>query len=78
MRGIKESIAIQFKDDGFADNSTFLTNRIKNADRLYKTGLDTVNDKLGFIFDKVDEFTSNAIVRGKYYGKRHVYSGSNE
>lgn len=67
MRGIKESIAIQFKDDGFADNSTFLTNRIKNADRLYKTGLDTVNDKLGFIFDKVDEFTSNAIVRGKYY-----------
>lgn len=67
MRGIKESIAIQFKDDGFADNSTFLTNRTKNADRLYKTGLDTVNDKLGFIFDKVDEFTSNAIVRAKYY-----------
>ena len=67
MRGIKESIAIQVKDDGFADNSTFLTNRTKNADRLYKTGLDTVNDKLGFIFDKVDEFTSNAIVRGKYY-----------
>ena len=67
MRGIKEAIAIQFKDDGFADNSTFLTNRTKNADRLYKTGLDTVNDKLGFIFDKVDEFTSNAIVRGKYY-----------
>lgn len=67
MRGIKESIAIQFKDDGFADNSTFLTNRTKNADRLYKTGLDTVNDKLGFIFDKVDEFTSNVIVRAKYY-----------
>lgn len=67
MRGIKEAIAIQFKDDGFADNSTFLINRTKNADRLYKTGLDTVNDKLGFIFDKVDEFTSNVIVRGKYY-----------
>lgn len=67
MRGIKESIAIQFKDDGFADSSTFLTNRTKNADRLYKTGLDTVNDKLGFIFDKVDEFTSNVIVRAKYY-----------
>ncbi len=67
MRGIKESIAIQFKDDGFADSSTFLINRTKNADRLYKTGLDTVNDKLGFIFDKVDEFTSNIIVRAKYY-----------
>lgn len=67
MRGIKEAIAIQFKDDGFADNSTFLINRTKNADRLYKTGLDTVNDKLGFIFDKVDEFTSNVIVRAKYY-----------
>lgn len=67
MRGIKEAIAIQFKDDGFADSSTFLINRTKNADRLYKTGLDTVNDKLGFIFDKVDEFTSNVIVRAKYY-----------
>lgn len=67
MKGIKEGIAIQFNDDGFIDNSTFLTNRTKQADRLYKTGLDKVNDKLGYMFDVVDSFTSNVIVRAKYY-----------
>lgn len=67
MRGIKESIATCFKDDGFADSSTFLVNRTQSADRLYKTSLDSINNKLGFVFDKVDEFTSNTIVRAKYY-----------
>lgn len=67
MRAMKESIAIQFKDDGFGDESTFLTNRTKQADRLYKTGLDKANDKLGYMFDVVDSFTSNVIVRAKYY-----------
>lgn len=67
MRGMQEAIATCYKDDGFADNSTFLTNRTKSADRLYKTGLENINDKLGFMFEKVDEFTSNTIVRAKYY-----------
>lgn len=67
MKAMKESIAIQFNDDGFSENSTFLTNRTEQADRLYKTGLDKVNDKLGYMFDVVDSFTSNVIVRAKYY-----------
>lgn len=67
MKAMKESIAIQFNDDGFGENSTFLTNRTEQADRLYKTGLDKVNDKLGYMFDVVDSFTSNVIVRAKYY-----------
>ena len=67
IKAIKEGIAIQFKDDGFSDNSTFLTNRTKQADRLYKTGLDKLNNKLGYMFDVVDSFTSNVIVRAKYY-----------
>lgn len=67
MRGMQEAIATCYKDDGFADNSTFLTNRTKSANRLYKTGLENINDKLGFMFEKVDEFTSNTIVRAKYY-----------
>ena len=67
LRAIKESIAIQFNDDGFSNDSAFLTNRTKQADRLYKTGLDKTNDKLGYMFDVVDSFTSNVIVRGKYY-----------
>ena len=75
MRAMKESIATQFKDDGFSDNSTFLTNRTEQADRLYKTGLDKVNDKLGYMFDVVDSFTSNVIVRAKYYD--NIESGMN-
>ena len=67
MKAMKESIAIQFKDDGFSNNSIYLTNRTEQADRLYKTGLDKVNDKLGYMFDIVDSFTSNVIVRAKYY-----------
>lgn len=76
MRGIKESIAIQFKDDGFSENSTWLTNRTKAADRLYKTGLDKVNDKLGYMFEIVDDITSNTIVRAKYYD--NIEKGMNE
>lgn len=75
MKAIKESVAIQFKDDGFSNESTFLTNRTKQADRLYKTGLDKANDKLGYMFDIVDSFTSNVIVRAKYYD--NIDSGMN-
>lgn len=76
MKGIKESIAIQFKDDGFSEKSTFLTNRNNQADRLYKTGLEKINDKLGYMFEVVDNFTSNVIVRAKYYD--NIDSGMNE
>lgn len=76
MRGLKESIAIQFKDDGFSENSTWLTNRTKAADRLYKTGLDKVSDKLGYMFEVVDSLTSNTIVRAKYYD--NIEKGMNE
>lgn len=75
MKAIKESIATQFNDDGFSDNSTFLINRTKQADRLYKTGLDKASDKLGYMFDVVDTLTSNIIVRAKYYD--NIDSGMN-
>ena len=65
-KAIKQSIANQFKNDGFADASTYLINRTQQADRLYKTGVDKVNSKAGAIFEAVDEITSNVIVRGKY------------
>ena len=65
-KAIKQSIANQFRNDGFADASTYLINRTQQADRLYKTGLDKINSKAGAIFEAVDEITSNIIVRGKY------------
>ena len=66
MKGIAQSIKASIKDDGFANNSVYLTNRTKQADRLYKTTIDKINDKLGVPFEAVDSFTSNTIVRAKY------------
>lgn len=67
FKAIRESIANQFHDDGFADCSTYLINRTKKADRLYKTKLEDINSKAGVIFEGIDSITSNVIVRGKYY-----------
>lgn len=67
FKAIRESIANQFHDDGFADCSTYLINRTKAADRLYKTKLEDINSKAGVIFEGIDSITSNVIVRGKYY-----------
>lgn len=67
FKAIRESIANQFHDDGFADCSTYLINRTKAADRLYKTKLENINSKAGVIFEGIDSITSNVIVRGKYY-----------
>lgn len=67
MRGMYESIKNCVKDDGFSDNSTYLINRTKQAERLYKNGVDKINDKLSIPFEAIDSFTSNTIVRAKYY-----------
>lgn len=67
MKGMYESIKASIKDDGFANNSVYLTNRTKQADRLYKSGIDKINDKLGVPFEAIDSFTSNTIVRAKYH-----------
>ncbi len=67
MRGMYESIKNCVKDDGFSDNSTYLINRTKQAERLYKSGVDKINDKLSIPFEAIDSFTSNTIVRAKYY-----------
>ena len=66
-KAIKESIANQFHNDGFEDCSTYLINRTKQADRLYKTALDNINSKAGIVFEGIDSITSNTIVRAKYY-----------
>lgn len=76
MRGIYEGIKTTIKNDGFEQNSTYLTNRTQQADRLYKSGIDKINDKLGIPFEAIDEFTSNVIVRAKYYD--NLQKGMNE
>lgn len=66
MKGLAESIKATIKDDGFANNSVYLINRTKQADKLYKTTIDKINDKLAVPFEAIDSFTSNTIVRAKY------------
>lgn len=67
LKGLKESIRNQTVNDGFENKSVFLTSRLNQADRLYKTKLESFSEKANFMFDGIDSITSNAIVRGKYY-----------
>jgi hypothetical protein len=67
LRGIRESVTSSYKNDNISNESVFLTNRIKKADKLYKTDLEKFSDKANLLFESIDEFTSNTIVRGKYY-----------
>lgn len=67
LKGLKEAIKNQYSADGFDNKSVFLTSRLNEADRLYKTKLEKVSEKMNFMFDGIDSITSNTIVRAKYY-----------
>jgi hypothetical protein len=67
LKGLKEAIKNQYSTDGFDNKSVFLTSRLNEADRLYKTKLEKVSEKMNFMFNGIDSITSNTIVRAKYY-----------
>jgi len=75
-RAMLDTVKAYVQDDGFVDKSTFLTNRLKQADKLYKTTLEKVSDKANFLFDGIDEVTANIVVRGKYL--ENIESGMSE
>lgn len=54
-----------FKNDGFIDDSAFLTSRI-GSDRLALTKWEKIGDKAGWLFKTIDNFTSQLAVRSKY------------
>ena len=66
LQAAKETIANSFKDDGTVDKSAFLTNRLREVDKLYQTTWDKVLDKAGIMFEIVDNFSSQVIWRSKY------------
>ena len=66
LQATKDTIANAIKDDGLVNKSTFLTNRLREADNLYKTNWDKVLDKAGIMFEVVDNFSSQVIWRSKY------------
>ena len=65
-RAILDTVKSYAKDDGFVNKSTFLTNRLNQSEKLYKTTLEKISDKTSFLFNAIDEVTSNIVVRGKY------------
>lgn len=66
-KALTSTIKSEIRDDGFVNKSTFLTNRLRQSENLYKTSLEKISDKANILFDGIDSFTSNVIVRGKYY-----------
>lgn len=54
------------KSDGFVNDSDFLVNR-RGTDRLYKTFSNKLSDASGALMSVIDEFSSEILVRAKYY-----------
>ena len=76
LKGLQEAIKNQAVNDNFESKSVFLTSRLNEADRLYKTKLESFSEKANFMFDGIDSITSNTIVRGKYY--ENIANGMSE
>ena len=65
-RATIDTIKSFITDDSFVDQSVFLTSRLRQSEKLYKTSLDKISDKTSFLFNTIDEVSSNIVVRGKY------------
>ncbi|MED4978749.1 hypothetical protein P9726_03320 [Geobacillus stearothermophilus] len=65
VQGMFETILNTFKNDGFINESDFLTKRI-GSDPLYRTLWDKAVEKSMWLMKTIDEFTAQTIVRGKY------------
>jgi len=76
LKGLRESIKNQAVADNFESRSVFLTSRLNEADKLYKTRLEKASEKVNFMFDGIDSITANTIVRGKYY--ENIANGMSE
>jgi hypothetical protein len=65
VQGMFETILNTFKNDGFINESDFLTKRI-GSDPLYRTLWDKAAEKSMWLMKTIDTFTAQTIVRGKY------------
>lgn len=76
LKGLRESIKNQAVADNFESRSVFLTSRLNEADKLFKTRLEKFSEKANFMFEGIDSITANTIVRGKYY--ENIANGMSE
>ena len=66
LRGMAQTIANAYREDGVVEKSDFLTNRLNAEENLYQTGWDKVGKGVGILMDTIDNFTSQTIWRSKY------------
>ena len=66
VRGLGDMVRSTIKDDGIVAKSDFLTNRLVEEEKLYKTGWDKVADKAAWLMNVVDSITSQTVWRSKY------------
>lgn len=66
IKGMLGAMRSTFKNDGFSQQSDFLTRRL-GSDRLYVNKWDTIAQKGGWLFKTIDRFVSETITRGKYH-----------
>ena len=66
VRGIGDTVRSAIKDDGTIAKSDFLTNRLMEEEKLYKTSWDKASDVAAFMMSAVDNITSQTVWRSKY------------
>ncbi|MBR6688807.1 MAG: hypothetical protein IKL68_02190 [Clostridia bacterium] len=75
LKGTASTIQNIFANDGFVERSDFLTNRF-GSDRISKKMWQKISDTGQVFMGATDYFTSNLIVRSKYY--ENLSKGMNE
>lgn len=66
VRGLRDMVRSAIKDDGMITRSDFLTNRLIEEEKLYKTGWDKASDKGAILMNVIDNITSQTVWRSKY------------
>lgn len=66
LNGMKDTISSYAKNDGFRDKSTFLVNRA-GSEALVKSKLEKASRTLASPMQMIDNFTSETLVRSRYY-----------
>lgn len=65
VKALNQTMRNYFTDDGFADRSTFLTNR-ESGRSVSRSKLQKVTDAMSSPMEAVDLFTANVLTRGRY------------
>ena len=65
VKALNQTMKNYFTDDGFADRSTFLTNR-ESGRSVSRSKLQKVTDAMSSPMEAVDLFTANVLTRGRY------------